>query len=93
MKLGSVRCPNMYLGKNLKHKQLHNVIWAWSMSTSKYAQEAVRIYEVYTAKCLSKGYKLPRRSENLLESCYCHDLDVSPVLGPDETFLMITCKE
>ena len=33
---------------------------------------------------MSKGYKLPKRADNLFESGYCPELDVYPVLGPHE---------
>ena len=44
----------MYLGMKLESMQLHNDIWAWSMSSSKYVQEAVKIYKEYVARHLSK---------------------------------------
>ena len=81
---GLVGSPNLYLGTKLKHMHLHNGIWAWSMSPSKYVQEAVRICKEYAATHLSKGCKLPRRSDNPFESGYCPESDVSSVLGPDE---------
>ena len=68
----------------LKCMQLHNDIWALSMSPSKYVQKLVRICAEYAAKHLSKGYKLPKRADNPFESGYCPDLDVSLVLGVDE---------
>ena len=34
LKPSSVWSPDMYLGTKLKHMQLHNGIWAWSMSPS-----------------------------------------------------------
>ena len=80
----SVRSPDMYLGTKLKCMQLHNGIWALSMSPSKYVQEAVRICEEYVARHLSKGYRLPTRADNAFESDYFPKLDMSPVLGPDE---------
>ena len=54
------------------------------MSPSKYVQEVVRICKEYIAKHLSKGYKFPKRAENPFKSVYCSELDMSPVLGPDE---------
>ena len=51
---------------------------------SKYAHEAVRICEEYVAKHLSKDYRLPQRAENPFSICYCPELDVSSVLGPEE---------
>ena len=76
----------MYLGTKLKHMELHNNIFAWTMSPSKYVQKAVRICEENIAKHLSKGYNLPKRAENPFESGYCPELDMSPVLRPDEAF-------
>ena len=84
LKPGSVRSPKMYLGTKLKCMQLCNGFWAWSMSPSKYVQEAVRICKVYITKHLSKGYRLPKRADNPFESGYSPKLDVSPVLGSDE---------
>ena len=80
----SVRSPEMYLSTKLKSMQLHNGIWVWSISPSKYVQEAIRICEEYIVKYLRKSYKLPKRAENPFESGNCPELDVSPVLGPDE---------
>ena len=84
LKPRSVGSPNMYLGTKINCMKLHNDIWAWSMSPSKYVQEAVRICEEYVAKDLSKGYKLPKKADNPFKSGYCPELDVSPVLGPNE---------
>ena len=44
----------------------------------------MRICKEYVAKHLCKGYKLPKRADNSLESGYFPELDVSPVLRPDE---------
>ena len=83
LKPGSVGSPNMYLGTKLKCMQLHNGIWAWSMSPSKYIQEAIRICKEYIIKQVSKGYKLPKRADNP-KSVYSPEMDVSPLLRPDE---------
>ena len=74
----------MYLGMKLKCMQLHNGIWAWSMSPSKYVKEAVRICKKYVARHLSKEYRFPRRADNPFEGGCSPKLDVSPVLGPEE---------
>ena len=74
----------MYSGTKLKHMQLHNGIWPWSMSPSKYDQKALKICNEYAAKHLSKHYKFPKRAENSLESGYCPELDESLVLGPEK---------
>ena len=54
LKPGFVRSPDMHLGTNLKHMQLYNGIWAWSMSPSKYVQEVVKICEKNVERHLSK---------------------------------------
>ena len=51
------------------------------MSPSKYVQEA---YKEYAAKHLSKGYRLPNRTDNPFKTGYFPKLDVSLMLGPDE---------
>ena len=56
LKPGSVRSPDMYLGTKLKCMQLHNSIWVWSLSPSKYVQEEIRICKEYAARHLSNEY-------------------------------------
>ena len=81
LKPESVRSPDMHLDTKLIYMQLHNGILAWSMSPSKYVQEAVRICKKYA---VIEGYKLPKSADNQFKSDYCPELDVSLVLGPDE---------
>ena len=54
LKPGSICSPDMHCGSKLKHMQVHNGIWAWSMILSKHVQDAVRICEEYVVKHLSK---------------------------------------
>ena len=84
LKPASVGSPNMYLCTKLEQMQLYNGIWAWSMSPSKYAQEAVRFCKVYFTKHLSKGDRLPKRAENPFSMGLCPELDVFLVLEPEE---------
>ena len=76
--------PDMYLGINLKHMQLHNGIWTWPMSLSKYHQKLLRICVEYVAKHLDKGYRLLKGAENQFAMDYCPEWDVSPVLEPNK---------
>ena len=55
LKPGSVKSPNMHLGTKLKYLQLHNDIWAWSMSPFKCVKETVRICKEYVAKHQAEG--------------------------------------
>ena len=50
VKPSSVESSDMYLSTKWKHMYLHDGIWAWSMSPSKYVQEALRICDEYVAK-------------------------------------------
>ena len=84
LKPGSVQSPDIYFGTKLKHMQLHNGIWAWSMSPSKYVHKAVRICKECVARQLSKEYRLPKRADNPFGSGYSPKLDMSLVLGPEE---------
>ena len=45
LKLSLVGNSNMYLDTKLKYRQLHDGIWAWSTSPSKYVKEAARFCE------------------------------------------------
>ena len=47
MKPGSIGDPDIYLGAKLRQVQLPNGVYAWSLSTSKYVQEAVRNVKDY----------------------------------------------
>ena len=83
-KPGSVGSTEMYCSTKLKCMQLHNGIWTWSMSPPKYVQKAARICKEKVTKHLSKVFILWKRADNPFESGYCPELDVSPVLGPDD---------
>ena len=74
LKPGSVGSPDMYIGTKLKQMQLHNGIWAWSMSPS--ILEVVGICKEYVANHLSKGPRLPKRTENPFAMGFCPKFDV-----------------
>ena len=42
LKPDSVEDPDIYLGAKLKQVQLDDNVWCWTLSLSKYCQEAVR---------------------------------------------------
>ena len=42
LKPDSIGAPGIYLGDKLKLVELSNNTWCWSLSRSKYVQEAVR---------------------------------------------------
>ena len=43
----SVGNPDLYLGAKLNKVQMSNDVWCWSISPSKYVQEAVRNCQKY----------------------------------------------
>eukprot|EP00978_Attheya_sp_CCMP212_P025454 scaffold81916_cov35-Attheya_sp.AAC.1 len=47
MKAGSKGSPDMYLGAKLREVKLPNGVYSWSLSPSKYVQEAVRNVKEY----------------------------------------------
>ena len=49
MKKGSIADPDIYLGNKLQQVKLDNDVTCWSMSSSKYVQDAVNNVEDYTA--------------------------------------------
>jgi hypothetical protein len=60
MKSGSIGDPDIYLGAKLREMQLPNGVYAWSLSASKYVQEAVRNAKDYFQKERS-GHLWPKR--------------------------------
>ena len=58
MKKGSIGDPDIYLGAKLRLHQLNNRVQAWTMSPSKYIQDAVKNVE---ARLASKQLSLPKR--------------------------------
>ena len=47
---GSVDDPDIYLGARLKKVQISQDVWVWSLSPSKYVQEAVRHFQKHLKK-------------------------------------------
>lgn len=81
MKEGSIGDPDIYLGSKLRRIKLDNGASAWSMSSSKYVQDAVRNVEEYVEKKLNR--KLPKRVGGPWPTGYVAELDTSPELTPE----------
>jgi hypothetical protein len=84
LKEGSAGDPDMYLGAKLRKFKLPNGVMAWSMSSSKYAKEAMQNCKKHIEENFDDRYKLPKRAENPFAIGYEPSLDVTAVLGPDE---------
>ena len=82
MKKGSIAEPDIYLGAKLRTVRLDNDVKAWSMSASKYVQEAVSNVEDYLGKNFG-GRKLSKKANSPWPYEYVSELDTSPELKPD----------
>jgi Reverse transcriptase (RNA-dependent DNA polymerase) len=82
MKAGSIGDPDIYLGTKLRKVQMANGVYAWSMSPSKYVQDAVRNVEDYLSK--NGDRKLPGRCKAPWPTDYVCETDVSPELTPEQ---------
>ena len=82
MKKGSIGDPDFYLGAKIKPMRMPNGVTSWSMSSSKYIQEALRNCEKYLKdKC--EGRTLTKRATNPFPTKYDPDLDETELLNPD----------
>lgn len=84
LKEGSVGDPSIYLGTKLRENKLANGVFAWSMSPSKYVQEAVENCEKHLESNFGKKYALPSKAANPFPTQYEPEMDVSEPLCPEE---------
>jgi hypothetical protein len=82
MKKGSMGDPDIYLGTKLRKVKLQNGAQAWSMSPSKYVQEAVSNVEQYLKQNGLPGLK--RKARGPWPSGYEAELDDTPELVPQQ---------
>ena len=83
MKPGSIGHPDIYLGAKLRQVQLPNGVYAWSLSASKYVQEAVRNVKDYF-KREKPGQLWPKRASTPFPRDYRPELDITAELGDEE---------
>ena len=84
LKESSVGYPDIYLDSNLKKVHMDNDVWCWSISRSKYVQEAMRNFQNYLKENLSDEYELIANAPNPFLLGYVPCVDVSQLLSPDE---------
>ena len=84
LKKSSVGDPDIYLGAKLKKVQMDNDVWCWSISPSKYVQEAVRNCKKYLKENLSDEYEFIANAPNSFLLGYEPCMDVFPLLLTDE---------
>ena len=64
LKESSVGDPYIYLGAKLKKVHMDNNAWCWSISPSKYVQEAVRNCQKYLKENLCDEYEFIANAPN-----------------------------
>ena len=84
LKPDSVGDPDIYLGAKVKRAQLENDIWCWTISPSKYVQEAVRNCENHIKNNFDEKYSFYKNAPNPFEQSYDPDMDITPVLNPEQ---------
>ena len=83
IKESSVGDLDIYLDTKLKKVHMDNDVWCWSISPSKYVQEAVRNCQKYLKDNLSDEYDLIANAPNPFPLGYEPCMNVSPLLSPD----------
>jgi hypothetical protein len=83
LKKGSVGDPDIYLGAKLRKVTLENGVEAWSMSPSKYVQEAVKNVKNYLQE-KEPGRPWPKKAPTPFSKDYRPEIDISPELGVDD---------
>ena len=81
MKPGSIGDPSFYLGAKLKPIKLANGVVAWSLSASKYVQEAVQNVDDHLQK--TTGHGLDKRATCPFPVGYVPELDATKELDPE----------
>ena len=83
MKPDSKGDPDMYLGAKIRPVTLPNGVISWSLSPSKYVQEAVRNVKEYLQREYD-GRTLIQRGSGAYVKDYRPELDISEELGSEE---------
>jgi hypothetical protein len=83
MKSGTIGDPDIYLGSKLRLITLPNGVNAWSLSASKYVQEAVKNVKDYFRR-ERPGQLWPKRASTPYPREYRPEVDMSEELGDDE---------
>ena len=83
LKPSSVGDPDIYLGAKVTKMNLSNGTWCWTLSPSKYVQEAVKNCE-QALKDLDRNYKLTEHAPNPFPMGYKPELDTLLALRSEE---------
>jgi hypothetical protein len=80
LKPESVGHPNIYLGSKVSKATLSNGVECWCNSSCQYVKEAIKNTESYITK--HNGKMLKSKTKLPMETNYCPELDITPVLSP-----------
>ena len=83
LKPTSVGDPDIYLGAKVTKMNLKNGTWCWTLSPSKYVQEAVKNCEQALKDTYGGTYKLLKHAPNPFPMGYKPELDLSTPLDPE----------
>jgi len=83
LKPSSIGDPDVYLGAKVTKMNLINGTWCWTLSPSKYVQEAVKNCEFALNDSFDGAYKLPKNAPNPFPVGYKPELDVTKPLEPE----------
>jgi hypothetical protein len=83
LKKRSVGDPDIYLGAKLRKVTLENGVEAWSMSPSKYVQEAVKNVKNYLQE-KEPGRPWLKKAPTPFSKDYRPEIDIPPELGVDD---------
>jgi len=85
LKPGSVGDPDIYLGAKLRRTRLENNVFAWSLSPSKYVEQAVKNCRQHLKDKLNARYQIPARADNPFPVDYKPEMDTSDPLDPEHS--------
>jgi len=84
LKPDSVGDPDMYLGAKLRSVVTANGVECWSLSPSKYVQEACKNCRQHLTENFDGKFALPKDAANPFPVNFEPQIDTSAELGPDE---------
>ena len=84
LKPDSIGDPDVYLGAMLKLHQCENKVWCWTLSPSKYVQEAVRNCREHLKTSFDGKYTMSKKMPNPFVMGYDADMDDSEECNPEE---------
>ena len=76
--------PDIQLGAKLKSTRAENIVWCWTLSPSKYIQEACKNCETFLNNNFDGKYSLPKMAPNPFVGGYRSETDTTDPLDPDQ---------